>query len=301
MTEHTFLPARWRAGLAAGLLSLLALAPLQARADAATLRARHVELAEQLRNNPYQRPMYIDSAASDSALQGEVYAVLDHPFAKLSGALKDPAQWCDILILPFNTKHCQAEGDGGQSRLAVRIGRKSDQPVEQAYKVDFTHQTVAATANYLESRLQAREGPIGTRDYRIVVSAVPLEGGRSFLHLSYSYGFGVAGRLAMQAYLATAGSDKIGFSVVGRDANGRPQYIRGVRGAVERNVMRYYLAIDAHLDSLDAPRAQQVERRIQSWFSATERYSRQLHEMDRNTYAAMKRQEYERQQTAAIQ
>jgi hypothetical protein len=196
--------------------------------------------------------------------------------------------------------HAQ-EGAGGADRLLVRIGRKSDQPVEQAYRLDFALQTVTASSDYLESRLLAREGPLGTRDYRIVVSAIPLDAGRSFLHLRYSYGFGVAGRLAMQAYLATAGSDKVGFTVTGRDANGKPEYIRGVRGAVERNAMRYYLAIDAHLDSLDAPREQQVEKRIQSWFSATERYARQLHEMDRSTYAAMKRQEYERQQTAQIQ
>jgi hypothetical protein len=299
MTETHRFRSRLRAW-ALGFFALLAL-PLLAHADAAMLRARHVELADQLRNNPYQRAMYIDSAATDNTLQGEVYAVLDHPFSKVSKALKDPDQWCDILILPFNTKYCHAEQDGGQSRLAVRIGRKSDQPVEQAFKIDFAHQTVAATSSYLESRLQAREGPVGTRDYRIAVSAIPLGEGRSFLHLRYSYGFGVAGRLAMQAYLATAGADKIGFSVTGKDANGQPQYIRGVRGAVERNVMRYYLAIDAHLDSLEAPREQQVDRRIRSWFDATERYARQLHEMDRNTYVAMKRQEYERQQTATIQ
>lgn len=34
------------------------------------------------------------------------------------------------------------------------------------------------------------------------------------MHLSYSYGYGMAGRMAMQAYLATAGADKVGFSLV---------------------------------------------------------------------------------------
>lgn len=280
----------------------VATAPWAARAqDAEALRAKHAQLGEQLRNNPYQRPIVIESTATDRSLQGDVYAVLDHSFATVSQALKDPSQWCDILILPFNTKYCHAMEREGQSTLLVRIGRKYDQPVEQAYRLQFAHRTIAATPTYLESRLQAAQGPIGTRDYRIGVTAVPLEGGKTFLHLSYSYGFGTAGRFAMQAYLATAGADKIGFSVTGRDANGKPQYIGGVRGAVERNAMRYYLAIDAHLDSLAAPAAQQVERRIQGWFSATERYARQLHEMDRETYVAMKRQEYERQQTAAIE
>ena len=88
----------------------------------------------------------------------------------------------------------------------------------------------------------------------------------------------------MQAYLATAGASKQGFTT------------NGVRGAVERNAMRYYLAIDAFLDSLSAPPGQQVERRLRNWFAATERYPRQLREMDAGTYLAMKRQEVQRQQ-----
>ena len=34
--------------------------------------------------------------------------------------------------------------------------------------------------------------------------------------------------------LLRAGADKVGFTVTGRDGNGRPQYIDGVRGVVER-------------------------------------------------------------------
>jgi hypothetical protein len=306
MTRPKPLRARagaWDVRLLLLLLAVLAaVTTLPARADDAdSLRAKHAELGERLRDNPYQRAMVIDSSEGDGQLRGDVYAVLDHPFGKVSQALKDPAQWCDILILPFNTKYCHAGGRSGESALLVRIGRKYDQPVEQAFRLQFSHRNVTARPDYFESRLQAAQGPVGTRDYRISVSAIPLDAGRSFLHLSYTYGYGAAGKFAMQAYLATAGADKVGFSVTGRDANGRPQYIGGVRGAVERNVMRYYLAIDAHLDSLTAPPARQVEQRIQNWFSATERYARQLHEMDRETYVNMKRQEYERQQTAAIQ
>ncbi len=129
------------------------------------------------------------------------------------------------------------------------------------------------------------------------MSAVPVDGGRTFMHLSYSYGYGATGRFAMQAYLATVGADKVGFSVTGKDANGQPTYIGGVRGAIERNTMRYYLAINAHMASLSAPPDQRVDKRIQAWFDSTEKYPRQLREMDRSTYVAMKRGEYERQQT----
>ena len=274
--------ARWIAG--AGTVCLLALGSLAAHADAGGLRARHAELKPQLQDNVYGRPMFIDSAESRHSLQGDVYAVLDHPFTKVRDALKDPDAWCDIMLLPFNTKACQAQGN----RLSVRIGRKWNQPAQDAYRIDFGFSNVAAGDDYLSTRLNAGEGPFGTRDYHINVEAVPLDAGRTFMHMSYAYGFGGAGRFAMQAYLATAGASKVGFTT------------NGLRGAVERNAMRYYLAIDAYLDTLDAPQAQRTDKRINQWFSATERYPRQLREMDRGTYVAMKRQDYGAQTTAAV-
>jgi hypothetical protein len=276
---------------------LLMLTTPLAPASNADLRAKYSELQEQLRNNNYHRALHIDSSQTGDTLRGDVYAVLDHPFGRVSAALKEPTDWCDILILPFNTKYCHAAGsDGAAANLHVRIGRKFDQPVRDAYRLDFALRSVAAAPDYFESRLDAAIGPVGTRDYRIVVAAVPLGTGRTFLHLSYSYAYGLAGRVALQAYLATAGASKVGFTVAGRDGNGQPIYIGGVRGVIERNVMRYYLAIDAHLASMGAPPGQQLEKRIETWFDATERYARQLHEMDRASYLEMKRGESVRQQ-----
>ncbi len=215
-----------------GLALLLGAAASSAIAgDAATLGAKYAQLRDQLRNNNFQRPLHIVSSQSGDTLRGDVYAVLDHPFDDLTVALKDPSDWCDILILPFNTKYCHAVESGGGAVLQVRIGRKFDQPVQDAYRVDFTLRQVAATPEYFESRLNAASGPVGTSDYRIVLAAVPLDKGRTFMHLSYSYGFGVMGRFAMQAYLATAGADKVGFTVAANGAGGQPVYIGGVRPA----------------------------------------------------------------------
>ena len=265
--------ARLLAGV--GTACLLALGSIAAHADAGSLRGRYAELKPQLQSNSYGRQLYIDSAESSNALQGDVYAVLDHPFDKVKEALVDPNAWCDIMLLPFNTKACSAQGN----HLSVRIGRKANQPADQAYRLDFGFSNVSASDNYLSTRLNAGQGPFGTRDYRINVEAVPLDGGRTFMHMNYAYGFGGAGRFAMQAYMATAGANKAGFTT------------GGVRGAVERNAMRYYLAIDAYLDTMDVAEAQRVDKRINQWFSATERYPQQLREMDRNTYVTMKRQE----------
>jgi len=69
-----------------------------------------------------------------------------------------------------------------------------------------------------------------------------------------------------------------------------------MRVVVERNTMRYYLAIDAFLGAVATPPASQLQKRLNSWFTATEQYPRQLKEIDRTAYIDMKRSEYLRQQ-----
>ena len=249
------------------------------------LRARFVELAPRLATNAFGRPLYLESRESDNALKGEVYAVVNHPFEEVRDSLKLSTSWCEVMLLPFNTKGCTAEAEA----LHVHIGRKKDTSLADAFRVDFRYHLRASDADYLDVALDAASGPLGTRDYRIVLEAAPVEGGRTFIHLSYSYAFGAMSRMAMSTYLATAGADKVGFT---RDAEGK--YVGGVRGVIERNTMRYFLAIEAELDSLAAQPDVRVEKRLRTWFTASERYPRQLSEMDIDEYLAMKRREYAR-------
>ena len=147
------------------------------------------------------------------------------------------------------------------------------------------------------TQLDAAEGPLSTRNYHLLLQAVPVGNGQTFLHLTYSYDYGLAGRLAMKTYLATIGRGKVGFTIIGKRFSGQPEYIGGMRGVAERNTMRYYLAIDAYLGALTTPPRLQLQKRLQSWFIATEQYPRQLREVSRTAYFDMKRSEYLRQQT----
>ena len=102
----------------------------------------------------------------------------------------------------------------------------------------------------------------------------------------------------MSMYLATSGRDKVGFSVVERSADGKPVYVGGVRGIVERNVMRHYLALEAYLGTLAAAATERLEPRLHAYHAGLDRYPRQLHEVDLNGYMSMKQREISRQQTA---
>ena len=265
--------------------------------SAASLRTKYGVLQDQLRTNPFQKPLYLDSSEKSGSVAGDMYALIDHPFATVSTALNVPTHWCDILILHLNTKYCRASTTGQGTVLNVSIGKKYDQPLDEAYRVDFTYRVATKTPNYLQVKLNAGKGPISTRNYSIMLEAIPLKNGRTFIHLAYSYAYGFTGKLAMQAYLGTVGSDKVGFTIVDKQSNGEVVYIDGMRGVVERNTMRYYLAIEAFLGALSASPQAQFEKRLLDWFTAAERYPRQLHEMEQGTYLDMKRKEYLRQQT----
>lgn len=287
-----------RAAVAAATL-LLALAASAAEGlrpgTPQDLRGRYLALRAQLERSALGGPIHIESSEGPRSGQADVYAVLAAPIGTVIAALGDPSRWCDVLMLHLNNKACRIQGAGTAPELELRIGRSYDQPVADAPRVLFAWHALPPAADFLSVHLDAATGPFDTHDYRILLEAVPLEGERSFLHLGYSFQYGGAGRLALQFYLASSGRSKVGFTTLAQRPGGEPVPIGGVRGIVERNVMRYYLAIDAYLGALSAPPGGQQDKRLQAWFDGTERYPRQLRELDRAAYLEMKRNEIRRQ------
>lgn len=267
--------------------------------DAASLRARHSALAEPLASNQFQRPLYMESSQSAGDLKGEIFSVVEWPHSVVVNALQGTDRWCDILMSHLLVKDCRAAKPGAEPTIALAVARTWSQPVDAAHRIEFHYKLAAATADYLQVQLNAESGPMGTKNYRLMLEAVPLDARRSFIHMSYSYGQGFAARIAMEGYLATLGRNKVGFTITGRDSDGKPVYMGNVRGVVERNTMRYYLAVEAYLGTLSLPPSEQVERRMQDWYAGIERYPRQLHELERTQYLDMKRKEVQRQQAAA--
>ena len=289
---------RLAAFLIAVPLSLACLAPVHAQ-DAGALRAKHAALREPLASNQFQRPLVLESVQAANDLKGDVYAVIDQPYAIVEPALQGMERWCELLILHLNVKHCSSAGKAPNEVLSLVVGRKFDQPLEDAYRVDFKYSMAGSGEDYYKVQMTADTGPLSTRNYRLALEVVPLDAKRSFIHMSYSYAYGMAARMAMQGYLATVGRDKVGFSITGKGDDGKPVYIDGVRGVVERNTMRYYLAIEAYLGAVTSPPAEQLEKRLRDWHAAVERYPVQLHELERDEYLAMKRREVQRQQAGA--
>ena len=181
--------------------------------------------------------------------------------------------------------------------LVAGVGRKFDQPLDDVHWARFAFSTPGASDEFLHVELNAPTGPLSTHDYRITVESVPLAAGQSLVHMRYAWSFGVAAKWAMAVYLSSLGRGKPGLSVVARKPDGQPVHSSGMRGVIERNTLRYFLAIDAYLASRPLPPAEQFQRSLQLWFNGTERYAEQLHEIDRDEYMAMKLREVRRQES----
>jgi hypothetical protein len=264
---------------------------------AATLQARYAVFKVQPVASQYHRPLRLESSDGPEGIAGEIHALVEYPFAVTAAALKEPSHWCEILLLHLDTKDCGLTTDAQGTVVRIGVVTHYDQPASGAYRVEFRYRLAEETPSFLQVRLDAAVGPLGTSNYHIVLEAMPAEDGRTFIRMSYSYSYGVMARIAMGAYFATFGRNKVGFTVVAIEPGGQPRYITGMRGVVERNTMRYYLAVEAYLGSLSAPRDARLEKSLRDWYTAVEHYPRQLHEMEQGDYLAMKRKEFALQQS----
>jgi len=110
------------------LMALACVAPKVQAQNAVDLLARHTALHEQLTDNPFGRPVYLESEQNHSRLSGDIYAEIIQPYTVVGSALQKSTNWCDILILHLNTKSCRALSSPAGDTLKLNIGRKTDQP-----------------------------------------------------------------------------------------------------------------------------------------------------------------------------
>jgi hypothetical protein len=76
-----------------------------------------------------------------------------------------------------------------------------------------------------------------------------------------------------------------------------PVYIGGPRGAIERNAVRYYFAIQSFMNTLRYPEESRFSMRTDKWYDLTDRYRKQLFDLDKKDYLTFKTTEHKNQVT----
>lgn len=251
----------------------------------------HAQDALRERYARFQGPPQVESHDDGRHVVGEIYGLLPYPFADAAAALKDPSNWCAILLLHVDTKECRVARGAAGTTLQAGVVTHYDQPASTAYRLELGYRLARETPDYILARLDADDGPMDTSDFHIVFEALRADDGRTFAHMAYSYSYGGLSSLALKLYLVTFGRGKVGFSVAGKDDAGAPRYVGGMRGVVERNTMRYYLAVDAWLAAAALTGNARIERALRNWYADIERYPRQLHELSEEHYLQLKRRD----------
>lgn len=272
-----------------------AVAAVSPQQGAAMLLDTYTDNRAKLTASSFGVPLFLNSFEQSSRVNVDVYGVFDFPFNSVVTALKVPSSWCDIVSLHPNVKACTYSKEPDSGQLTFYIGKKVYQPPKKARQVLYQYRTVVQQRGYLDMILTADEGPFGTKDHTMRFEALPLDGGKTFVHVSYAYNDSVALRLAEKAYFATLGRDKVGFTVTGTDKSGRPVYIGGPRGAIERNAVRYYFAIQTCINTLHSPRKTLFRTRINQWYDLTSLYKKQLLDLSKTEYLKSKSREHENQ------
>ena len=234
----------------------------------------------------------LSSSIQEDALSAEVSSIVDTPFDEIVAALSQTGNWCQIMPLHFNIKACTYKTQEGNAMLTVYSGRKIYEHPEDSYEMTYRFEIVRQDDKQLSLRLHADQGPIGTSHYLIELDAVPVAEG-TLLQIHSSYQPSWFSSMLTSTYLSTVGSDKVGFSRIEQEGELRP--VQGIKGVIERNVMRYQIAIDAFLNNQSLPEPSRHEATLASWFKQNDSYP-QLHEMDESEYLEIKREEWSNQQ-----
>jgi hypothetical protein len=272
-----------------------AVAVVNPQQGAAMLLDIYTNNRAKLSNSSFGVPLFLNSFEQSSRVNVDVYGVFDFSFNSVVTALKVPSSWCDIVSLHPNVKACTYSKEPDSGQLTFYIGKKVYQPPEEARPVQYHYRTVVQQRGYLDILLTADTGPFGTKDHTMRFEALPLGGGKAFVHVNYAYNDSVALRLAEKAYFATLGRNKVGFTVTGTDKSGRPVYIGGPRGAIERNAVRYYFAIQTCINTVYSPDKTLFSTRINQWYDLTTLYKKQLLDLSKKEYLESKSKEQKNQ------
>ena len=161
---------------------------------------------------------------------------------------------------------------------------KFSEPLDDAYQMEFVYRVSKLQPVYFDISLTAHEGPDHTKNHQLVLETIPIDKNITFIDLRYSFDYSALGYFLMTIF----GDTKIGFSIIDRHSDGNPFYVEGLRGLVERDVVRHCLAIVAYFDLLKTRPDRRFERRFSQLYDFTTRFKKQFSEMKKEEYLKYK-------------
>jgi len=150
------------------------------------------------------------------------------------------------------------------------MSRNSKILLGDAYQIEISNTALRNKLRIFCYFTFCTEGPFSTKDHQIGLEVLPLDEGRTFIHLRYSLRYSPLGYFLMKSYFFNIWWRQDRFSVIGTDRDGNPCLCGWPKGRNRKwCLLRYYLAILAYMDTLKIPIEQRFEKRISQWYDLT--------------------------------
>ena len=190
----------------------------------------------------------------------------------IRGALESAATWCRVSLLVPDVRGCQVnEGEQTVITLSLRSGgTEAVREIEHVLRVDNMDPQLIHVV------FRADRAAMGVREAGLSVVA---RQGTTGVELELEYGLrpSIRSRLATSAYLAGKADNRPGISY-STSSDGTREYVTGLRALIERNAMRYFLALLATLETNN------LASTIDAWYDMASRYKADLPEQNKEEY-----------------
>lgn len=255
----------------------------------ASLMYKYQTIEKDLEKSPLIVPFHLESSVNKNASLVDIWGTVKYPLGAVADELQIPANWCDIIMPHINIRACTSEKKSDTWLLTVYNVNRYDEPIKDAYKMKFEYASATQQPGYFKVLLEAPEGPFSTKAHQFMFEAIALDEGTTFVHFRYAFSYSFLEYFAMKSYFSIFDRGKTGFSVASTDSAGNVSYVKGFRGALERNVVLYYLGIHAYMDTRNVPFERRFEKRISQWYDLRTQYKRQFFEIGKEEYLSSKR------------
>jgi len=227
-------------------------------------------------------PISVTSELNGDLSRVAISALVPVTFTELANFYRDDSQWCQAFFANVYVKSCY------KNQRSLRLFYNNNdryQDLEAAFRFDYRIETQQLDPTRLYISLIAASGPLGSFDYQLNIEAQAANAGNSFIRLVYQARYGWLARSAVYVYLKTLGGGKVGFS---HDQDNKP--VEGLRGVLERNAMRYLLALSAYFTNHESGKPYTVT--LKNWHDYAQVFQDELQEIDWNAYQSLKTKEY---------
>lgn len=257
------------------------------------LRSNHQKFLDWRASGEQMTEFYLQSERVDKTDITNIAVLLEGVTLDESALmLNTPEEFCRVLFLHHNAKACVYSNEPGNEWIELYMGLTKYQGPGKAHRLRLDYSGNADSGEVRWAMLTAEKGPVGTSDFDIGLFGIDVEGG-VYAELRASQKSGETLSKMVTMFFDTFAAGRSGFTVIGTNEDGSPQYVSGTDGMFERNIVRYLLAFQVYVDDPEGSDSKALARRANAWYSATEKYPDQLYEIDRDKYLRNKQREYE--------